>query len=107
MLPTPDVFILPLMNDDKEIGQPHGCGRGCTQRFVIASDGLWNYVSIETAGRLAARTCVDGSPARSPKQAVSELMEHCLQHEGHYDDVTALVVDVTIPSKSRAELLRL
>jgi serine/threonine protein phosphatase PrpC len=88
IIPTPDVFVLPLMDND--------CC--CTQRFIVASDGLWDCVSNETAGRLAARTCVDGSPARSPRQAVSELMEHCLQHGGYYDDVTILVVDVTIPS---------
>jgi serine/threonine protein phosphatase PrpC len=64
----------------------------------VTVDGLWNYFSNETSGRLAARTCVDGSPARSPEQAVSELMEHCLQHGGYYDDMTILMVDVTIPS---------
>jgi serine/threonine protein phosphatase PrpC len=100
IIPTPDVFVLPLIDDDDDIdnSRPHGYSRGCTQRFVMASDGLWNYVSNETAGRLAARACVDGSPARSPKQAVSELMEHCLQHGGYHDDVTILVVDVTISS---------
>jgi hypothetical protein len=96
IIPTPDVFVLQLIDDDDD--WPHGYSRGCTQRFVMASDGLWNYVSNETAGRLAARTCADGSPARSPKQAVGMLMEHCLQHGGYHDDVTILVVDVTIPS---------
>lgn len=93
IIPTPDVFVLPLMNDDDDDND-----RGCTQRFVMASDGLWTYVSNEAAGMLAARTCVDGLSTRSPKQAVSELMEHCLQHGGYHDDVTILVVDVTIPS---------
>ncbi len=62
-------------------------------------------MSDEKAGRLGARTYVNGLPARSPKQAVSELTEYCLQHEGHHDDVTALVVDATLLFKSRAELL--
>jgi serine/threonine protein phosphatase PrpC len=88
IIPTPDVFQLPLDCG----GQP--CCPG-THRFVLASDGLWDFVSNETVGRLAGRTFVDGPRERTPKQAGSELMAHCLQHGGYKDDVTILVVDVT------------
>jgi serine/threonine protein phosphatase PrpC len=61
-----------------------------TQHSVMASDGLWDCASQESAGRLADRTRVDDSQTRSHKQHVSQQTEHCLQHVAYQDDVIIL-----------------
>lgn len=89
IVPTPDIYIMPLTEPEMS-GEKNGCTSCCrTQRFVLASDGLWDYVNNETVGRLAARD------KRSSKDAATRLLKHCLKHGGNRDDVTIMVVDVT------------
>jgi serine/threonine protein phosphatase PrpC len=97
VIPTPDVFLLKLddvkKNNDGTVGVPR---EPTTHRFVIASDGLWDFVSNEQVGLLAARIDdADGSVV-DPHAAVRKVMEFCLGHEGYFDDVTIIIMDVTV-----------
>lgn len=92
VIPTPDVFIVPLT------ASPSSKDCTNTRRFVIASDGLWDFVDTETVGKLAAQAR-DSTPGThhtsSPKDAAAEILEYCMARGGTQDDVTILVVDVT------------
>jgi serine/threonine protein phosphatase PrpC len=86
VIPTPDVFRTDLLS-------------GTTQRFVIASDGLWDTVSNDVVGLLARRGTeagADDDAVVDPRKAVTDIIQHCLRKEGLLDDVTILVIDVTI-----------
>jgi len=85
VIPTPDVFRLPLPRR-QEGAQP------CTWRFVVASDGLWDFVDFENIRHLAARIGEDGSVV-DPKKAATKLIDSCVNW---MDDVTILVIDVTV-----------
>lgn len=63
--------------------------------FVVAAARSALSWRVTACGTMCQIKLLEGS---RPKQAVSELMEHCLQHGGYRDDVTILVDDVTIPS---------
>jgi serine/threonine protein phosphatase PrpC len=109
---TPDVFRVPLNISTKR-----------AQRFVVASDGLWDVLSNEKVGELAARYQVpspdnqnqrpssikrlsfstksavapmvgDQTEFVAPSVAAAKILEHCLHNGGFLDDVTILVVDV-------------
>lgn len=105
---TPEVFRVPLNISAKR-----------AQRFVIASDGLWDVLSNQKVGELAARyqrpSDCDQPSSRSmsfsnksgaaplleeattfvsPSAAAAKILEHCLHNGGFLDDITILVVDV-------------
>ncbi|CAB9522403.1 Protein phosphatase 2C 3 [Seminavis robusta] len=115
---TPEVVNVPL-----KIGIEDGMER--TQRFVVATDGLWDVVENEAVGKAASRNSKnatvkrrkssDGvsrskSPVRrtgsvtssakeakrtSPKEAAMKILQICLDAGGSRDDITICVVDVT------------
>jgi serine/threonine protein phosphatase PrpC len=84
-----------------------GVGHGRTHRFVLATDGLWDILSIQEVGVLAAR---HGHGAHDDEHDVlaeevpthvsaARIMEECLakcKEVGHYDDISILVIDVTV-----------
>jgi len=81
-VPTPEVFIVPL-------------AAATTFRFVIASDGLWDVFKTDEVGAMVAQETADQEP-RSPKKAAKELLDACIKHGGYEDDVTLLIMDVTV-----------
>jgi serine/threonine protein phosphatase PrpC len=116
-VPTPEVFTVPLhfdtnKNKDKKI----------TYRFVIASDGLWDVFQTDEVGQVVAQEYIDKdynahsashgighhnhkhAPCiirrRNPKQAAKELLDSCIKRGGYQDDVTILVVDVSLAPSS-------
>jgi serine/threonine protein phosphatase PrpC len=83
-----------------------------TQRFVLASDGLWDVVDNEVVGAAAARMPAlkrtiskDGSRQSpksekngkicTPKEAATKVLQKCLDAGGSRDDITICVVDVS------------
>ncbi len=87
-VPEPDVYPVSLRLENQ-----------ATCRFVIASDGVWDTFDTEVVGRLAARekTMEDGSTrATSVREAAREIMDDCIKKGGYVDDVTVLVMDVSL-----------
>ena len=91
---TPEVIGVPL-----QIGTENENDN--TQRFVLASDGLWDVLDNDAVGRAATRKKVNGNdspkqgPIVSPKEAAINILEKCLEAGGNRDDVTICVVDVS------------
>jgi serine/threonine protein phosphatase PrpC len=121
---TPDVFVVKIApppcdtmysnsNDDLDDDDASTSSSStdappppCTTcRFVLASDGVWDVMSNETVGQLAARypngNIGEGSEEISPSLAATSIMKECLPHKGYLDDVTILVVDVIVSGSSR------
>ncbi|KAK9814069.1 hypothetical protein WJX72_000281 [[Myrmecia] bisecta] len=69
----------------RQVTLPHTGGR-----IIIASDGLWDAVSLKTAAHH-----VRGLPA---SKAANDLVQMSLKSRGLRDDITVLVVD-TMPSQ--------
>jgi hypothetical protein len=80
-----------------------------THRFVLATDGLWDMLTIQQVGILAARLSSHAAHADLEHEFSEEevpthvsavrIMQECLavcQETGHYDDITILVIDVTV-----------
>lgn len=97
VITTPDVFAIDLMPFTTDGGSLER-----THRFVIATDGLWDsldlvvknsaYRSVERlVGELAARR-----NELDPKKAAVNLMERCLLDVGCFDDISIVVMDVTV-----------
>ena len=86
VIPTPDVVQWKLKDHDA----PRTKDVATTHRFLVATDGLWDVLSNETVGRLAAR--LDDGHEIAPKVAATRVMEHCLERGGSLDDVTILYV---------------
>lgn len=89
---TPEVVHVPL-NISTEKGKPR------TQRFVLASDGLWDVTDNDAVGKAAARKVSSSSTASSRKpvstrEAAEKIMQKCLDCGGSRDDITICVVDV-------------
>jgi serine/threonine protein phosphatase PrpC len=107
---TPEVVNVPL-----KISQDPGRER--TQRFVLASDGLWDVVENDDVGKAAARHPMakrrasregierSQSPKTSPptkvatscspKVAAAKVLQVCLEAGGNRDDITICVVDIS------------
>lgn len=98
VIPTPDVLVIDLLPEISEEGVPR---KERTQRFIVASDGLWDSLKFLTPKRpdllseVACRQQVDGSTV-DPKEAAVNLMKLCLKDVGRVDDITIVVVDVTV-----------
>lgn len=94
---TPEVINVPLkISVDKPEEK--------TQRFVLASDGLWDAIENDVVGKAAARRPAlkrtrsgDGSQKqqRSPKEAAANILQKCVEAGGNRDDITVCVVDVS------------
>ena len=71
-----------------------------TFRFVLATDGLWDMLSSEQVGLLAARTTASSGAEEIPAHvSATRIMQECLarcQEGKQYDDITILVLDVAI-----------
>ncbi|KAG5613121.1 hypothetical protein H5410_024402 [Solanum commersonii] len=61
-------------------------------RLVIASDGVWDALSAESAIE-----CSRGMPADA---AASQIVKDAVQPKGIRDDTTCIVVDIQLPEKS-------
>ena len=104
---TPEVIKIPL-----KIGQEQNQER--VQRFVLASDGLWDVTENDAVGKVAARhpmaerrksgDCNDRIYSSSnnattkfcsPKVAAARILQECLEAGGNRDDITICVVDVS------------
>lgn len=87
-VPEPDVFSVALRLDN-----------GCTYRFVIGSDGVWDTFDTDVVGSLAARVKIleDGTEkVTSAKEAARAIIDDCIKKGGYQDDVTVLVMDVKL-----------
>ncbi|GAA0139133.1 protein phosphatase [Lithospermum erythrorhizon] len=60
-------------------------------RLIIASDGVWDALSSESA--------VECCRGMSPDAAASEIVEEAVQVKGLRDDTTCIVIDVQPPAK--------
>jgi serine/threonine protein phosphatase PrpC len=92
-IPTPDIFRVPLHVTKEEIATK----RETHQRFILGTDGLFDVLSNEEIGRLAARVqeTKDGQKRiLSTGDATEAVMNHCLTYADHFDDIHLLVVDV-------------
>lgn len=98
MICTPEVIHLPLKISLEE-------GKEKVQRFILATDGLFDVLENKDVGEVAARKLRHDSnlqngdssnnpTARSPKEAAANVLEKCLEAGGNRDDVTICVVDV-------------
>jgi serine/threonine protein phosphatase PrpC len=107
---TPEVVNVPLkLSQDP--------GRERTQRFVLASDGLWDVVENDDVGKAAARhpmakrrasrddiersqspktsSSDRAATSCSPKVAAAKILQACLEAGGNRDDITICVVDIS------------
>jgi len=87
-VPRPDVFTVALRLEND-----------ATYRFVIASDGLWDVFDTDAVAKYAARMKLldDGSEkVSSPKETAKEIMDACIKDGGYEDDVTVLVMDISL-----------
>lgn len=84
---TPDIFRVPITLE----------GKTQTTRFVLGSDGLFDILSNDKIGEVAARIkkTNDHEEIVDPEHAAAQVMERCLQQGGCLDDVTVIVFDVT------------
>jgi serine/threonine protein phosphatase PrpC len=100
VISTPDVFaidLMPTQSDDTTGAKEQ------THRFILATDGLWDSLGMivkRTATKRSVEALVGELAARSnatdPKAAAINLMKRSLQDVGCVDDVTIVVVDVTV-----------
>jgi len=86
---TPEVINVPLKisaadNDKEQI-----------QRFVLATDGLFDVLSNEQVGKAAAVKSKSKSTRTTATEAAEKVLKKCLSHGGKRDDVTVCVVDVS------------
>ena len=84
----PDVFTVGLKLEN-----------GGNYRFIIASDGLWDVFDTDAVGVLAARVkqVEDGTEkVTSAKEAAKEILDACIKEGGYEDDVTVLVMDISL-----------
>ncbi|KAF3951722.1 hypothetical protein ACB098_01G029800 [Castanea mollissima] len=65
-------------------------------RLIIASDGVWDALSAETA-----LDCCRGMPADA---AAAQIVKEALQAKGLRDDTTCIVIDILPPEKPAAPL---
>jgi serine/threonine protein phosphatase PrpC len=87
-VPEPDVFSVALRLENQS-----------TCRFIIGSDGIWDTFDTEVVGRLAAREKImdDGKKkVTSVREAAREIIDDCIKKGGYVDDVTVLVMDVSL-----------
>lgn len=104
---TPEVINVPLKTGEDQPPEER------TQRFVLASDGLWDAQDNVHVGKAAARILslkrtgskdLAGSPKRknkicSPKESATKILQQCLESPGgRSDDITVCVVDVSYVS---------
>ena len=97
-VPTPDVYRISLQEQQAAAAAtaPTSNNNCQTIRFLLASDGLWDVLSNQDVGLLAAQRDSQGKHV-SPAAAVDAVMKECLSRTGgHHDDTTVLVVDVKV-----------
>jgi len=100
VIPTPDVLAIDLLPNAGN--EQESCRRKeRTHRFIVASDGLWDSLNLlntrnsDILSELACRKRKDGSSV-DPKEAAINLMKLCVGDVGCFDDITIVVVDVTV-----------
>jgi serine/threonine protein phosphatase PrpC len=107
IIPTPDIFCIDLLSQPQqepptiETESDNANEPKCTnitRRFVIASDGLFDALSNDAVGKLAARKAIDDNDNKNtdPKTTASRIVQQALKEQGAIDDITVLVIDVTV-----------
>ena len=85
--PDPEVMRFDLTSEDKFI--------------VIASDGVWEFLSNETIGKIVWPYFVSNSPERAGNAIVRAAAAKWKEHDSMIDDITCvtifLEVDTMIP----------
>jgi serine/threonine protein phosphatase PrpC len=83
-------------------------------RFILATDGLWDSLQFALHGNQKSKSSVASTSVQravgkvasrrsypDPKVAATNLMKECLLKVGCFDDVTILIVDVTVRQQPR------
>jgi len=60
--------------------------------MILASDGLWEFVSSEEALRVAIRHWLDDNPQGACDELTQLAVQRWGQHDSSVDDITIVVV---------------
>jgi serine/threonine protein phosphatase PrpC len=74
---TPDITLTPRTDQDLCV--------------VVASDGVWQYVSEAEAVELIEQASLQGERAQAAERLVELATQRWFAHESRRDDITALV----------------